>query len=50
MSYTPKLVRSKAANRRRPGVAVMPFQGGIRNPLARLLAGLVEHLDGFPRI
>src|SRR6266850_3440669 len=44
-----KTVWSKATDRRRPGVAVMSRQERIRNLLARLLAGLVEHVDGFPR-
>src|SRR5882762_11597003 len=44
-----KTIWSKATDRRRPGVAVMSRQERIRNLLARLLAGLVEHVDGFPR-
>src|SRR5947199_6011465 len=42
-------VRSKAANRRCPRVAVMPRQERMRHLLSRLLPGLVEHVSLFPR-
>ncbi len=42
-------VRSKATNRGRPGVAILARQKRIWNPLPRLLAGLIEHIDSFPR-
>ena len=40
-----EIVRSKAANRRRPGVAVVSRQERIRHLLACFLTGLVEHID-----